>query len=100
MAIFKFANFQLPEGIVIPIKSHEKPSFSHGFPYETSISLWFSRGFPVRLPVTSTTVDGAGEGLGSCRIDVRLYGGGRDGWTVQLAGTSRVSWSQAAAGVT
>lgn len=37
----------------------------------------------------------AGEGLGSCRIDFRLYGGGRDGWTVQLAGTSRVSWSQA-----
>ncbi|CAK9075671.1 unnamed protein product [Durusdinium trenchii] len=37
----------------------------------------------------------AGEGLGSCRIDFRLYGGGRDGWTVQLAGTSRVSWTQA-----
>ena len=36
-----------------------------------------------------------GEGIGSCRIDFRLYGGGRDGWTVQLAGTSRVSWSEA-----
>ena len=38
-----------------------------------------------------------GEGIGSCRIDFRLYGGGRDGWTVQLAGTSRVSWSQVGA---
>ncbi len=36
-----------------------------------------------------------GEGLASCRLDFRLYGGGREGWTVQLAGTSRVSWSQA-----
>ncbi|CAJ1410945.1 unnamed protein product, partial [Effrenium voratum] len=37
----------------------------------------------------------AGEDVASCRIDFRLYGGGREGWTVQLAGVSRVSWSEA-----
>ena len=36
-----------------------------------------------------------GEDVASCRIDFRLYGGGREGWTVQLAGVSRVSWSEA-----
>ena len=35
-----------------------------------------------------------GEDISSCRIDFRLFGGGREGWSVQLAGVSRISWSE------
>ena len=35
-----------------------------------------------------------GEDISSCRIDFRLFGGGREGWSVQLGGVSRISWSQ------